>query len=115
VISGRTDNQGVAVLKRLSGSRAGSIVARLISRVLCRTGWYLSVAAQELPVAVNGTENGRALNRRRLHGTLAIAFTSLDWGSVFFPENYDVLQGKGLHGLEPRKSCGFELLFELLD
>jgi outer membrane protein OmpA-like peptidoglycan-associated protein len=65
VISGHTDNQGTAELNQhLSQSRAASVIAWLVAHGVDAKRLTPEGFGASRPVADNGTEAGRALNRR---------------------------------------------------
>ena len=64
-IEGHTDNVGDAVSnKKLSDSRAKSVMDALIARGIDKTRMSAKGWGQEKPVADNRTEDGKAKNRR---------------------------------------------------
>jgi len=65
IISGHTDNQGLALPnQKLSDDRAASVVAWLTGRGINAGRLVPKGFGMRQPVADNATENGRALNRR---------------------------------------------------
>lgn len=65
VIEGHTDSQGREDMnKNLSQSRAESVLSALLSRRVLTSGITAIGYGEEKPIADNGTEEGRAANRR---------------------------------------------------
>ena len=65
VISGHTDNQGAAALnQKLSQDRAASVIAWLVAHGVDGKRLTAQGFGPSRPIADNGTEAGRALNRR---------------------------------------------------
>jgi OOP family OmpA-OmpF porin len=64
-IEGHTDNQGSAAYnKGLSQRRAEAVVAYLVKKGIARSRLTARGFGLEKPIADNGTEDGRAQNRR---------------------------------------------------
>ena len=64
-VHGHTDNTGdAAANKQLSAERAGAVMGRLIAQGIDASRVKSMGFGQENPIADNGTEEGRAENRR---------------------------------------------------